>query len=135
MLKYNRIFGKHDIKGLLGASRRSETYHNTMAFRLGFPSNEITDLSAGGTSSLTNSGVSTKSTLQSFFGRINYVYNEKFLFEADLRRDGSSKFAPGKQWGMFPAFSGGLDIDTGKIPERCKLAQFIEDTCFVGSIR
>lgn len=107
LLKYNRTFGKHDIKGLLGASRRSESYHSTMAFRLGFPSNDITDISAGGTSSLTNSGVSTKSTLQSLFGRINYVYNEKFLFEADLRRDGSSKFAPGKQWGMFPAFSGG----------------------------
>jgi len=107
ILKYNKTYGKHDIKGLLGTSRRIENYNNLMAFRIGFPSNDITDLSAGSTSDLTNSGTSTKATLKSFFGRVNYIYNGKFLFEADLRRDGSSKFAPGKQWGWFPAFSGG----------------------------
>ena len=43
----------------------------------------------------------------SYFGRIGYNYQEKYLFNATLRRDGSSKFAEGYRWGWFPSFSAG----------------------------
>ncbi len=43
--------------------------------------------------------------LASFFGRANYQLNGKYLFTATARHDGSLKFAPGKQWGLFPAFA------------------------------
>lgn len=107
LFTYNKVFGKHGIKGLLGTSSRTEEFNTTMAFRLGFPSNELTDLSAGSTSGLTNSGTSSKAILNSYFGRINYDYDGKYLFETNLRRDGSSKFASGKRWGWFPSFSAG----------------------------
>ena len=107
LLTYGKTFGKHGIKGLLGTSSRTENFNTTMAFRLNFPSNELTDLSAGSTSGLTNSGSSTKAVLNSYFARINYDYDGKYLFETNLRRDGSSKFASGKRWGWFPSFSAG----------------------------
>ncbi|MCK9415024.1 MAG: TonB-dependent receptor, partial [Prolixibacteraceae bacterium] len=44
------------------------------------------------------------------FGRINYDYKEKYLFEANMRYDGSSKFADGHKWGVFPSFSAGWRI-------------------------
>jgi len=46
-----------------------------------------------------------ESKLISFFGRVNYTYNDRYLLTASLRRDGSSRFGPGNQWGVFPAFA------------------------------
>lgn len=48
--------------------------------------------------------------LASFFGRVNYSLKDRYLFTATVRSDGSSKFAPGNQWGYFPAFSAGWRI-------------------------
>ncbi|WP_276503609.1 TonB-dependent receptor [Terrimonas pollutisoli] len=46
-------------------------------------------------------------TLASLFGRLNYSFNDRYLFNASLRRDGSSKLAPGNQWKLYPAVSAG----------------------------
>lgn len=46
-------------------------------------------------------------TSMAFFGRLNYNYHEKYLLEANIRRDGSSRFAAGKRWGTFPSLSAG----------------------------
>jgi TonB-dependent starch-binding outer membrane protein SusC len=58
-----------------------------------------------------------KSTLLSFFGRVNYGFMDKYLFSMNLRADGSSKFAPGKQWGYFPAGSVAWRISREKFME------------------
>ena len=50
-------------------------------------------------------GNSTDNAVRSFFGRINYDYKSRYIFEANLRADGSSRFAPGHRWGFFPSFS------------------------------
>lgn len=52
-------------------------------------------------------GKKEENKLMSYFGRLNYNYKETYLFNATLRADGSSKFAPGNQWGYFPSVSGG----------------------------
>jgi TonB-linked SusC/RagA family outer membrane protein len=52
-------------------------------------------------------GGSTDDGLRSFVGRFNYNINDKYLFEASIRADGSSRFLPGHQWGYFPAVSAG----------------------------
>jgi iron complex outermembrane receptor protein len=46
-----------------------------------------------------------ESKLISFFGRVNYTFRDRYLLTASLRRDGSSRFGPGNQWGVFPAFA------------------------------
>lgn len=58
--------------------------------------------------SITGSG--TDDALQSFFGRVNYDYKGKYLFEANARYDGSSRFAKANRWGFFPSFSAGWRI-------------------------
>lgn len=46
----------------------------------------------------------------SFFSSVNYAFNERYLFGATVRRDGSSKFAPGHRWGVFPSASIGWNV-------------------------
>lgn len=52
-------------------------------------------------------GKKEENKLMSYFGRLNYNYKETYLLNATIRADGSSKFAPGNQWGYFPSVSGG----------------------------
>ena len=58
---------------------------------------------ASGTPTVSGSG--SDYAMKSFFGRINYDYKNKYLFEANLRRDGSSRFSPENRWGNFPSVS------------------------------
>lgn len=52
-------------------------------------------------------GSSSMSVLMSYFGRVNYAYKDRYLFEGNFRYDGSSRFAKGNRWGVFPSFSAG----------------------------
>lgn len=54
----------------------------------------------------------------SYFGRVNYNYDEKYMFSAIFRADGNSKFAPGQRWGYFPSFSAGWVITNEKFMEK-----------------
>ncbi len=58
-----------------------------------------------GANDIRGGGGFSEETFESVFGRINYDYNDKYLFMVSLRRDGSSKFAPGNRYGVFPAIS------------------------------
>lgn len=60
------------------------------------------------------------SRAMSYFGRINYDYNETYMFSAILRADGTSTFAPGHRWGYFPSFSAGWNISNEKFMESTK---------------
>lgn len=57
-----------------------------------------------------NGGWESEVKSLSLFGRFNYDYKNKYLFEANIRYDGSSKFATGHKWGTFPSFSTGWRI-------------------------
>ncbi|MGV3507934.1 MAG: SusC/RagA family TonB-linked outer membrane protein [Sphingobacteriaceae bacterium] len=56
-------------------------------------------------------GGNSEDVLISYFGRVNYDFKEKYLFEATFRYDGSSRFAPGNRWGFFPSVSAGWRVD------------------------
>lgn len=102
---YVKSFGDHDINLLLGTSREQFRYNTTVASRKDFPNNDFEVINPGDASTATASGNKTYSALISVFGRINYSYKDRYLFEANIRRDGSSKFARGHRWGTFPSFS------------------------------
>lgn len=57
--------------------------------------------------------------MRSYFGRINLVWNKKYMLEANLRVDGSSRFAPNKRWGYFPSVSAGWLISKEKFMKDC----------------
>lgn len=105
LLNYEKQIGQHSLKGMLGVSRESYRLHQSEAYRKNFPSNELTELNGGSTNGWTNGGKALDSNIGSYFGRVNYDYAGRYLLEANLRVDGSSKFAKGNRWGYFPSFS------------------------------
>jgi TonB-linked SusC/RagA family outer membrane protein len=100
----------HSFKLMLGASAESNKSMSSSAGRYDFPSNEFTEIDMGAATTATSSGNSTYRSLASLFGRLNYDYDGRYLFEANFRYDGSSKFLRGKRWGLFPSFSAGWRI-------------------------
>ncbi len=110
LLNYEKSIGKHSLKAMVGVARESYSMNLTKAYRKNFPSNELTGLDAGSTNGWSNSGSALEARIGSYFGRVNYDYDGKYLFEANVRSDGSSKFNKGNRWGTFPSFSAGWRI-------------------------
>jgi TonB-dependent starch-binding outer membrane protein SusC len=102
---YERTIGSHYLKFLAGFNQETSKYDEFTASRSNFVSNSIPILNLG-ISNLNNSESATAWALQSYFGRVNYAFKDKYLFEANVRADGSSRFQNDK-WGVFPAFSAG----------------------------
>ena len=107
---YSKKLGKHDITVLAGGSLETHKYKYTLGSRQDFPNNDFSEINLGDPNTAYSEGNSTYSALSSVFGRINYVFADKYLFEANVRYDGSSKFARGHRWGVFPSFSLGWRI-------------------------
>lgn len=114
LLKYNKSFGKHDINILGGYSEEAFTYDWESGYRANFVNNTQRVLSLGDPSTQTNNAGSYDLGLRSFFGRINYAFDGKYLLEANIRRDGSSRFSKDNRWGTFPSFSGGWVLSKEK---------------------
>ncbi len=100
------IAEKHNLKVMLGSSYESFTSRYFSATIEGFLGNKLYELSAGSTNPI-NLGTSSANFLIGGFGRVNYDFSQKYLFEANFRYDGSSRFAKGNRWGFFPSFSAG----------------------------
>ncbi len=106
-LNYNTNFGgsKHEVTGLLGHSMKQSVYEEALTSgdvgREHYYTSLFYDLSKIPTAKNTSQFV--KSTMLSYFGRLNYKFNEKYLLTASLRADGSSTLAKGHQWGYFPS--------------------------------
>ncbi len=105
-LQYNKVYGEHSFSILGGYSQENQYYEILSAYREDFTTNTLTQLDAGSEDLQENGGSVEEWALQSLFGRINYSFKEKYLFEANCRMDGSSRFSVGNRWGIFPSFSG-----------------------------
>lgn len=110
-LNYQQKFGLHDVKLLLGTESIKNYGRGMFAGRNSY--NLSTDpyyitLNTGAPSSA-NNGIDQlySNTLYSQFARVDYNYAEKYLLSGTLRRDGSSFFAPGNQYGVFPSVTAG----------------------------
>ena len=120
LLNYNKNFGKHNIKGLLGWHTEKYNYKYQKAVRKKFPNNELTDMNAGDASTQSNEGYTAELAMISWFARINYDFAGKYLLEANIRADASSRFAEGHRWGYFPSFSGAWRISEEAVMESAK---------------
>jgi TonB-linked SusC/RagA family outer membrane protein len=103
-LTYNKTFNKRHqltaVAGFTAQGTRSSSYRLT-ASQVPNESLGIDGLDEGATQNILSQR--SENTLASFLGRVNYIFNSRYLFTASLRNDGSSKFAPGYKWGMFPS--------------------------------
>lgn len=109
-LEYNKTFNSNSIQVLLGRSAQAFVSKYLGGFRDEFPNNELYELDAGAAVRQTNTGGAARNTLSSYFGRLNYAFQDKYLLEANFRYDGSSRFPPDRRWGLFPSFSAGWRV-------------------------
>lgn len=112
-LNFNKAFGSHEVGALLGFSQEWESRSTLGATRDNVMVEDIHVISAGMINFM-NSGTKDEWALRSYFGRINYAFDGKYLFEANLRADGTSRFAKGNRWGYFPSFSLGWNFSREK---------------------
>ncbi|WP_289660644.1 SusC/RagA family TonB-linked outer membrane protein [Flavobacterium panacagri] len=104
MINYDRTFGDHQVGAMVGGEA-SETY-NTFT-RLAYENtgkDYLGDYRTAGTLSTSNSqATKVEGGTLSYFGRLNYSFKQKYLFQFILRSDASTKFAPENYWGTFPS--------------------------------
>jgi TonB-linked SusC/RagA family outer membrane protein len=100
----------HNFSFLLGQEiHHSQSKSNSMTnryFPRAFTAREAWNNMGFGSPYQSTTSLATPDRMASFFGQANYNFNHKYLVSATFRADGSTKFAPGKQWGYFPAVSG-----------------------------
>ena len=106
LINFNKNLGNHYLSALGGFQQITNHYEYVSAYREQSPF-EYDEVAAFPVLNQTGNGNSNNWALQSYFGRINYDFAGKYLFEANVRYDGSSRFAKGYQWGIFPSFSAG----------------------------
>lgn len=110
LLNYAKSFNKtHNLNVMLGYDQENYKYNKLEGYRVGVPG-IMWELDATPTAGQVTSGSSSEWALQSVFGRLNYDYLGKYLFEANFRYDGSSRFPPKNRWALFPSFSAGWRI-------------------------
>ena len=104
---YEKSFDKHNFKFLAGINQESSEFRQFNATRAQLPSNSLPSLNTGNPETSTAFDNIQEWALRSYFGRINYDYDNKYLFEFNIRRDGSSRFGSNNPWAVFPSFSAG----------------------------
>lgn len=106
VLNYVKEFGKHRIDVMAGTSWTDSDYRNSWINASHYRSDDIHTLNAANKISWDGTGTGTSEWgIMSYFGRISYNFNDKYLLTANVRADGSSKLHPDHRWGVFPSFS------------------------------
>jgi TonB-linked SusC/RagA family outer membrane protein len=126
-LTYDKIFGKSHVTFTGGYSYQNFKDYGFNASRVGYDDTDPAQRVLNQGNSQFNSNLPVQpNSLQSGFARLFYDYNGRFLATVTFRADGSSKFAPSKQWGYFPAFSLGWRLSN---------EQFIKDLTWINNLK
>lgn len=125
-LSYNQTFGKHSFAAVAGISyERNQWGRNLGVTATGFTNFNVLLPTYGSASSINAAGSFTQASL-SYFGRLNYTFNNKYIFSANFRADASYKFAPTNRWGYFPSFAAAWKV---------KEEDFMKDIPWISSLK
>lgn len=105
LANYLKSFGEHDFNILVGYENFYSFNENLMAARDQYELSNYPYLDLGPLTYRDNSGSAYETAYHSYFGRLMYNYGNRYLFQANVRRDGSSRFHEDYRWGTFPSFS------------------------------
>ena len=129
-LTYTLQKGEHDLNILLGqeviAGKNVSAFSRSKYFAANLAPEKLFANMALGTIDRQSTSEYPGDNLTSFFGRANYQFNNKYLFTLTARADGSSKFAPGNQWGIFPA---------GAVAWRISQEEFMKNVSAVSDLK
>lgn len=111
LINFNKTFNDVHVVGFTGGyQQEDQTNQWISAYREVFPLPDYQQINAGNRLNEQTGGSATHWALQSIFGRVTYNFDERYMFEANLRRDASSRFADGNRASLFPSFSAGWRI-------------------------
>ena len=105
LLQYSKDIEKHHFDIMASHEAQSWTWKNLQGYREGYLTDNVFDLNAGDPNTATNSGGHGDGAKDSYMGRLNYNYAERYILFASIRTDGSSSFGANNRWGTFPAAS------------------------------
>lgn len=106
-INYDQRFGQHSVSALLLGELQNNSGQNFFGRRQDFQSTLIDQLFAGSNENKDANGGEFRENRLGLVGRLSYDYKAKYLIESSFRYDGSSRFAPGREWGFFPSVSAG----------------------------
>ena len=113
LFNYLKTFKElHNISAFAGTSYQKTTRERATITGTQFPSNQLRRISAAADQTASTTG--TSSALWSFFGGVNYAYNDRYSVDFNIRADGSSRFGSDNRWGVFPAIGGSWTISNEK---------------------
>lgn len=119
MLEYTKQIDKHGFTVMVSHEAQESQWKALSAGRTGFLTNDIFDVNAGNPTSATNEGGTYPWSMESYLGRINYNYGNRYLLTGTFRRDGSPYFGADNRWGNFPSVSAAWRVsqeDFFKVP-------------------
>ncbi len=105
LLEYTRQIDKHNFTVMASHEAQESEWKALSGGRTGFLTNDIFDVNAGNPTSATNGGGTYPWSMESYLGRINYNYDNRYIAQASFRRDGSPYFGSDNRWGNFPSVS------------------------------
>ena len=116
---FNKHFDKHGVEAMIGASHTKSDYTNNWINGTNYrPTGGIETLNAANKIDWSNTGsAGSQWAMMSYFGRIAYNYESKYLLTMNVRRDGSSRLHPDSRWGTFPSMSAAWRISSEKFME------------------
>lgn len=114
LVEYTRQIGKHNFTVMASHEAQESEWKALNVGRTGFLTNTILDVNAGNPTSATNSGGTYPWSMESYLGRINYNYDNRYLLTGTFRRDGSPNFGADKRWGNFPSVSAAWRVSQEK---------------------
>lgn len=105
LLEYNKQFGKHHLNVMATHEAQSSIWKNLGGRRTGFLTDDILDLEAGDPLTASATGGSGEWGMESYLGRVNYNYDDRYIVSGTIRTDGSVNFGNENKWGVFPSLS------------------------------
>jgi TonB-linked SusC/RagA family outer membrane protein len=105
LVEYNKQIAKHNFTLMASHEAQAWSWNSLNAGRTGFLTNTVLNVNAGDQNGMTNGGYEGEGSMESYLGRINYNYDNRYLVMGTFRRDGSPNFGVDKRWGNFPSVS------------------------------
>jgi len=125
-LTYDRQLGRHHLNAMAGHEAQESKWEQLSGSRQGFLFNTVHELTAGDAETAKNSSARNSSAIESYYGRLNYGFDDRYLLTATLRADGSSTFGPNNRWGWFPSAA---------LAWRAKNEKFLKDVSWLSNLK
>ena len=102
-LTWRHDFNKNSFDVMIGHEAQESAWENLSGERAGYLFNSVHELNVGDMKTAKNNNTKNSSSIESYYGRLNYSFDDRYLLTATLRADGSSTFGPSNRWGWFPS--------------------------------